>query len=67
MMANLKLAQYEKPTTIQSYTIPAVMQGHDVVAVAQTGKTVDHRIFEQANVNQDPERRRPTLCPLSPS
>jgi len=37
MLKNLQLSGYKKPTPIQSYTIPAVMQGHDVVAVAQTG------------------------------
>lgn len=39
VMDNIKLAQYEKPTPIQQYAIPAVMNGYDVVAVAQTGKT----------------------------
>lgn len=38
VMANIELAQYDKPTPIQQYTIPAVMQGYDVVAVAQTGE-----------------------------
>lgn len=37
-MNNLRLAGYQRPTPIQQYTIPAVMKGHDVVAVAQTGK-----------------------------
>ena len=36
-MRNINLAQYARPTPIQQYTIPAVLQGHDVVAVAQTG------------------------------
>nr|OQO29638.1 hypothetical protein B0A51_02246 [Rachicladosporium sp. CCFEE 5018] len=29
--------QYPEPTPIQQYTIPAVLQGNDVIAVAQTG------------------------------
>ncbi|KAF2823395.1 DEAD-domain-containing protein [Ophiobolus disseminans] len=37
MLANVKLCQYNVPTPIQSYCIPAVLSGHDVVAVAQTG------------------------------
>ncbi|KAF3004182.1 hypothetical protein E8E13_006126 [Curvularia kusanoi] len=37
MLENVKLCQYAHPTPIQSYCIPAVLTGHDVVAVAQTG------------------------------
>lgn len=35
-----RLCQYDMTTPIQAYTIPAVLQGHDVVGVAQTGKLV---------------------------
>jgi ATP-dependent RNA helicase DDX3X len=38
MLENVKLCQYKVPTPIQSYCIPAVLTGHDVVAVAQTGR-----------------------------
>jgi ATP-dependent RNA helicase DDX3X len=38
MLENVKLCQYEVPTPIQAYCIPAVLTGHDVVAVAQTGE-----------------------------
>ncbi|KAI7567401.1 DEAD/DEAH box RNA helicase [Hortaea werneckii] len=34
---NIKLARYVEPTPIQSYCIPAILEGKDVVAVAQTG------------------------------
>ncbi|KAI4912043.1 hypothetical protein J4E90_006863 [Alternaria incomplexa] len=37
MLDNVKLCQYVAPTPIQSYCIPAILTGHDVVAVAQTG------------------------------
>ncbi|KZM19896.1 RNA helicase [Ascochyta rabiei] len=37
MLENVKLCQYSAPTPIQSYCIPAVLTGHDVVAIAQTG------------------------------
>ncbi|CAE7207608.1 ATP-dependent RNA helicase DED1 [Pyrenophora teres f. teres] len=37
MLENVKLCQYTYPTPIQSYCIPAVLTGHDVVAIAQTG------------------------------
>lgn len=36
-MDTLKLMQYEHPTPIQAYTMPAILLGHDVVASAQTG------------------------------
>ncbi|KAL6712414.1 hypothetical protein ACN47E_000291 [Coniothyrium glycines] len=37
MLQNVKLCQYQAPTPIQSYCIPAVLTGNDVVAIAQTG------------------------------
>ncbi|WQF83221.1 Putative ATP-dependent RNA helicase DEAD-box, Helicase superfamily 1/2, ATP-binding protein [Colletotrichum destructivum] len=37
MLENVELAGYEAPTPIQKYTLPAIHQGLDVVAVAQTG------------------------------
>lgn len=36
-MENIKLCNYITPTPIQSYCIPTVLMGHDVVACAQTG------------------------------
>jgi hypothetical protein len=38
MLENVKLAGYESPTPIQKYTIPSILQGFDVIGVAQTGK-----------------------------
>ena len=37
MLENVQLCNYENPTPIQAYTIPAVLQGQDVIAIAQTG------------------------------
>ncbi|KAJ9622710.1 hypothetical protein H2203_006361 [Taxawa tesnikishii (nom. ined.)] len=34
---NLSLSGYDRPTVVQAYCIPAVLEGYDVVAVAQTG------------------------------
>lgn len=38
MLDNIRKCGYTYPTTIQQYTIPAVLTGSDVVAVSQTGK-----------------------------
>lgn len=39
MVENIKLAGYDIPTPIQKYTIPSILQGFDVVGVAQTGNS----------------------------
>ena len=38
MVDNIDLCGYENPTPVQAYTIPAVLQSRDVIAVAQTGE-----------------------------
>jgi ATP-dependent RNA helicase DDX3X len=38
MVENIDLCGYENPTPVQAYTIPAVLQSRDVIAVAQTGE-----------------------------
>ncbi|KAF2642902.1 P-loop containing nucleoside triphosphate hydrolase protein [Massarina eburnea CBS 473.64] len=37
MLENVVLSKYSYPTPIQCYCLPAVLTGHDVVAIAQTG------------------------------
>jgi ATP-dependent RNA helicase DDX3X len=37
MVENIELSGYEAPTPIQKYTIPSLLQGYDVIGVAQTG------------------------------
>ncbi|KAK5114203.1 hypothetical protein LTR85_010268 [Meristemomyces frigidus] len=46
VLNNIKLAGYTEATPVQAYTIPAVLQGMDVVAIAQTGtgKTAGYMI-----------------------
>jgi superfamily II DNA/RNA helicase len=39
MLKNIKLAGFTVPTPIQQYSIPAVHMGHDLIAIAQTGKS----------------------------
>lgn len=38
MLKNIELCGYEVPTPIQKFTIPAILQGYDVIGVAQTGE-----------------------------
>lgn len=44
MLNNIKLCGYLVPTPVQAYCIPAVLTGHDLIAVAQTGM-IDIFIF----------------------
>ncbi|KAF4124651.1 ATP-dependent RNA helicase DDX3X [Geosmithia morbida] len=37
MLENVRLSSYTSPTPIQQYTIPAILQGKDVISIAQTG------------------------------
>lgn len=41
MRENVELAGYEMPTPIQKYTIPSILQGNDVIGIAQTGKQAE--------------------------
>lgn len=38
MLENIRLCNYQAPTPIQCYSIPATLTGHDLIAVAQTGE-----------------------------
>lgn len=38
MLKNVELCMYAAPTTVQCYSIPIILQGHDLIAIAQTGK-----------------------------
>lgn len=44
MLENVVLAGYDNPTPIQKYTIPSILQGYDVIGIAQTGETLSHRL-----------------------
>jgi ATP-dependent RNA helicase DDX3X len=38
MLKNVQMAGYSTPTPIQRYCLPAIHQGYDVIAIAQTGE-----------------------------
>ena len=38
LVENIEHCGYSVPTPIQAYTIPAVLTGHDMIGVAQTGE-----------------------------
>lgn len=40
MLQNATLAGYDYCTPVQSYALPAILKGHDLVACAQTGKSI---------------------------
>lgn len=40
MEENVKLCGYTSTTPIQAYCIPAVLQGNDVIGIAQTGEAL---------------------------
>ncbi|KAH7127070.1 P-loop containing nucleoside triphosphate hydrolase protein [Dendryphion nanum] len=72
LMRNVKLCQYDYPTPIQCYCIPAVLTGHDVVAIAQTGsgKTAAYlipilsRLMGKAKLLAAPRPNASTYNPL---
>ncbi|KAM0556885.1 hypothetical protein ACHAPJ_005558 [Fusarium lateritium] len=37
MLENIALCGFDTPTPIQKFTIPSIIQGHDVIGIAQTG------------------------------
>ncbi len=38
MLKNVEMSGYEIPTPIQRYCLPAIHEGYDVIAIAQTGE-----------------------------
>ena len=66
MLDNVELSGYENPTPIQKYTIPAILQGHDVIGIAQTGKLLSQSLVESiSSLAKDLEKPRLILFPSS--
>lgn len=42
----MEMMKYTRPTPIQAYTIPALLLGNDVIAIAQTGQYSPLFIFQ---------------------
>lgn len=40
MLSNVKMCGYAIPTPVQAYCLPAILQGHDIIAIAQTGMSL---------------------------
>lgn len=51
MAKNVELCQYKTPTPIQKYCLSAVRDGHDVIGIAQTGKTFPSLNMSHAQTN----------------
>lgn len=45
MEKNVRLCGYTIPTPIQAYGIPVILEGHDLLAVAQTGMSISFERF----------------------
>ena len=67
VLAAVKKVGYETPSAIQAQTIPVLMQGNDVVGLAQTGtgKTAAFALPILARIN--PKERSPQALVLAPT
>lgn len=66
MLKNLELCGYEVPTPIQKFTIPAILQGHDVIGVAQTGKYLHAISLISTSISDLPQGSGKTAAYLIP-
>ena len=55
LLAEISAAGYENPTAIQAQTVPAALAGHDILALAKTGKCA---IFLLIIIFEGKKRRR---------
>jgi len=67
-----KVAAFDKPTAIQAYTWPSLMQGEDIIGVAKTGsgKTLAFLLpgfIRVKQLNHDPRALGPKVLVLAPT
>ncbi len=58
---------YERPSAIQAATIPVLLEGHDVVGMAQTGTGKTAAFALPALQNLDPAQKTPQVLVLAPT
>jgi ATP-dependent RNA helicase DeaD len=58
---------YERPSQIQAATIPVLLEGHDVVGMAQTGTGKTAAFALPALQNLDPAQKTPQILVLAPT
>jgi len=51
MVENVRMSHYYNPTPVQAYAIPALLKGHDVIAVAQTGTSLLFIIVSNTDID----------------
>ncbi|KAM0461051.1 hypothetical protein ACHAO4_001851 [Trichoderma viride] len=66
MLRNIELCGYEVPTPIQKFTIPAILQGYDVIGVAQTGKYIGIISLYSTSTSNVPQGSGKTAAYLIP-
>lgn len=64
ILENIKLCGYNHPTPVQSYTLPAIKLGHDIIACAQTGKSSCHSLGPFPNFRKGSGKTAAFLIPI---
>lgn len=66
MLRNIELCGYEVPTPIQKFTVPAILQGYDVIGVAQTGEYLHIISIYSTSTSNAPQGSGKTAAYLIP-
>lgn len=60
--ANVRKANYKKPTPVQKYSIPAIIAGRDLMGCAQTGSGKTVRVCEAGGLIRPLVTKHFTAC-----